>query len=325
MDNPKISILIPIYNVEKYLEQCLKSVTGQTLKDIEILCINDGSTDGCLNIINKYAKADKRVIVIDKKNSGYGDSMNIGLKKSSGEYIGIVEPDDWVEADTFETLYNLAKNNGSEIVRAEYFKYKNGINEKTDYFKEEYVAKNINAKKIPELFQDPPAIWSAIYDKKFLDKNEIFFLPTEGASYQDTGFYYKTLACVKKIRLTKQAFLHYRMDNEESSVKNTKKIFSIVKEHDSIQNFLEEKKMEEFLPVIQPAKFANYHWNIQRLPGKSAKKFIFSIRPEFIDAKKRGLLDKKYFSKKYWIAVNLLIKAPGVFFILSRVASKSKS
>ena len=101
---PKISILVPCYNVEKYLPQCLDSIVNQTLKDIEIIVINDGSTDSTLNIIKDYASKDKRIKIIDKENEGYGKSMNRGLDVTTGEYVGIVESDDWVEPDFLETL-----------------------------------------------------------------------------------------------------------------------------------------------------------------------------------------------------------------------------
>ena len=96
---PKVSILVPCYNVEKYLPVCLDSICRQTLKDIEIICINDGSKDSTLDIIKRYAKQDNRFVVIDKENEGYGKSMNRGLDVASGEYVGIVESDDWVELD----------------------------------------------------------------------------------------------------------------------------------------------------------------------------------------------------------------------------------
>ena len=113
----KISVLVPIYNVEKYLPECLDSLISQTLKDIEIICINDGSTDSSLQIIKRYAKKDSRIIVINKKNSGYGDSMNQGLAKATGEYIAIVESDDYIDEDAWENLYKLAKKHNADIVR----------------------------------------------------------------------------------------------------------------------------------------------------------------------------------------------------------------
>ena len=105
---PKVSIIVPTYNVENYLRECMDSIVGQTLKDIEIICINDGSTDGSLEILKNYAAKDPRIIIVDKKNEGYGVGMNIGLERASGEYIGIVEPDDFVPDNMYEDLYNLS-------------------------------------------------------------------------------------------------------------------------------------------------------------------------------------------------------------------------
>lgn len=115
---PKISVLVPCYNVEKYLDECLISIANQTLSDIEIICINDGSTDGTLNVIKKYAKADKRFVVIDKENEGYGKTMNRGLDAATGEYVAIVESDDWIEPHAFETLYKGAKKEQSRFSKS---------------------------------------------------------------------------------------------------------------------------------------------------------------------------------------------------------------
>lgn len=116
-----VSVLVPIYNVEKYLSQCLDSLCAQTLKNIEFICINDGSTDNSGNILEKYAKNDSRFKIITKPNSGYGDSMNVGLEAATGEYIGIVESDDFAEPNMFEKLYKAAKNNNLDIVKSNCF------------------------------------------------------------------------------------------------------------------------------------------------------------------------------------------------------------
>ena len=105
---PVISVIIPVYNAEKYLEKCLNSVIKQTLKDIEIICINDGSTDGSLNILQKYSEKDKRFIIIDQKNSGQSVARNKGLSVAKGEFIGFVDSDDWIDDDFYEKLYDAA-------------------------------------------------------------------------------------------------------------------------------------------------------------------------------------------------------------------------
>ena len=120
---PKVSILIPAYNVEPYIRQCLDSVCNQTLKEIEIIIVNDGSKDNTLSIITEYAAKDKRIIVIDKENGGYGKAMNVAASHASGDYIGIVEPDDCVAINMFETLYDKAKENDLDFIKADFYRF----------------------------------------------------------------------------------------------------------------------------------------------------------------------------------------------------------
>ena len=105
----KVSVIIPVYNVEKYLPECLDSVIKQTLKDMEIICVDDGSTDSSGKIIDEYAAKDNRIVVIHKQNGGYGQSCNKGLDIAKGEYVAILEPDDFVDEHMYEDLYNAAK------------------------------------------------------------------------------------------------------------------------------------------------------------------------------------------------------------------------
>ncbi len=102
---PKVSVIVPVYNGEKYLKECLDSILSQTLSDIEIICVNDGSTDGSYDILENYKLKDSRIKIINKPNTGYGNSMNVGIQESQGEFIGIVESDDYVEPNMYELLY----------------------------------------------------------------------------------------------------------------------------------------------------------------------------------------------------------------------------
>lgn len=120
---PQISLLIPIYNVESYLAECLDSALAQTFTDIEIICIDDGSTDSSPEILARYAAKDPRIRVITKANSGYGDSMNQGLAAARGTYIAILESDDIFEPDALEHLYNLATNNNVPVAKADFWLY----------------------------------------------------------------------------------------------------------------------------------------------------------------------------------------------------------
>ena len=111
-----ITVIIPIYNVSKYLKNCLESVINQTYKNLEIICINDGSTDNSLGILKEYKERDERIIIIDKKNAGVSAARNDGIEKASGEYLFCVDGDDYIDEDFFEKFYNNAKKNDSDLV-----------------------------------------------------------------------------------------------------------------------------------------------------------------------------------------------------------------
>ena len=306
----KISVLVPIYNVEQYLPKCLDSLCDQTLKSIEIICINDGSTDASEAILDEYAKNHSNIVVINKKNSGYGDSMNRGLEAATGEYIGIVESDDFIDQNGFEKLYELAKKTDADIVKANYYYHSEDKDEIHEVVKNQKTNKTTTISDDYNILIEEPGIWSAIYRRDFLNENKIRFRTTPGASYQDTGFFFKTACAAKKIVYTKNAFLHYRTDNANSSVKSLEKVNYVVEEYADIEKFLEKCEVsDEVKYTIQAAKFGAFHWNLQRLPKDLAKEFIITIKQEFSKADKAGLLQKKYFPTKYWLALQLILKS----------------
>ena len=119
----KVSVVVPVYNVEQYLEEALRSLVRQTLHDIEIVVVNDGSTDGSLEIIRRFMENDSRIVLIDKENGGYGKAMNVGLDRAAGEYIGILEPDDYVPLDMYEDLYEAAHAHDLDLVKADFYRF----------------------------------------------------------------------------------------------------------------------------------------------------------------------------------------------------------
>ena len=295
-NNPKISILVPIYNVETYLRQCLDSLVNQTFTDIEIICINDGSTDGSDAIIQEFQKSDSRIKVIKKTNTGYGDSMNRGLKKASGKYIAIAEPDDYIDLNAFEKLYNYANIYDAEVVRANYYTNRGGKDTKLSYVNPTDSGRVINPQQHTWIFFQAPAIWSAIYERNFLIKHEIKFLTTPGASYQDVGFNFKVWANATRAYFTTEAFLHYRVDNESSSVNNPGKVMNVCYEYAEIEKYLKRRKMFDAIgPLVEATKFGAYYWNICRLSPKLLPGFITEIKTEYQKVNQAGLLIRSYF------------------------------
>lgn len=285
---PQISVLIPIFNVEKYLRECLDSVVNQTFRDLEIICINDGSTDGSLPIIEEYARRDPRIVIIDKANSGYGDSMNHGLDRATGEYIAIVESDDWIELEMFENLHDLAVEHGVEVVKSNYFTYyadparKALSDEKIELVRDHEVGRVIDPSKNIDIFFQQPAIWSAIYRRDFLVANGIRFLPTPGASYQDTSFAFKVWSSAHRVFFTTEAYLHYRRDNEASSVNNAGKVFCVADEYAEIERFITEKGVHpQIHRIMRVTKWGAYNWNIDRLSAELAPDFVEQASREY--------------------------------------------
>ncbi len=323
MKSPKVSILVPIYNVEQYLNQAIDSLIKQTLTDIEIICINDGSTDDSLKILKSYAAKDERIKVITKKNTGYGDSMNQGLGVAKGEYIGILEPDDFAEPTMYEILYHLAKRFDADFAKGNYYFYQNGQSKISYIIDPNETNKLIDPYKNQHIFHQPPDIWAAIYHREFLVKHDINFLPTPGASYQDAGFNFKVLASTHRAVYTEQPLMYYRTDNANSSVKSTDKVFAVSKEFASVEQFLRAHQIySDYAPILQATKFASYHWNLLRLPDQALQKFLPTMRQEFLEAKDTGILQKSYFPLKHWLVLNLLLKSPTAFLRVFRIYSK---
>lgn len=291
----KVSVLVPIYNVETFLPECLDSLVKQTLKEIEIICINDGSTDDSPKIIKKYAKADERIKIIDKKNSGYGDSMNQGLKKAIGEYIGIVESDDFIDLDAFEKMYKLAKKYDLDVVKTNFYEYvtkKKRDVAKSNMFLPDEENVVLDTRERRHVFYEQPSIWSAIYRRKFLNENGIKFLPSPGASYQDAGFNFKVWAAAKRVMMLNRAFLHYRQDNPNSSVKSDGKVYAVKDEYDEVERWLKERELyEEYGPTLVGMRFSSYIWNMRRLTRKTAKEFVKTIKKDTARLKEEGMLD----------------------------------
>ncbi len=325
MNSPKVSVVIPCYNVEKYLHQCLDSVVNQTLHDIEIICVNDGSTDSTLSIIQEYAAKDDRVKIIDKPNGGYGHSMNRGFDMAIGEYIGIIESDDYAELDMFEKLYHCAKTHDLDVAKSGFFFY---FSKPTETNTPRCIASAVTSRRtfcptrdfkskmeMVDFFNIKPTIWSAIYRKDFIRSNNIRFNETPGASYQDASFNFKVWICAQRVRLMEECFLHYRQDNEASSINSPGKVYCICDEYDEMARFLESHPVEKGIaePVMIRIKFDSYNWNYERLSEPLQAEFIQRFHSDFAKHDLDGTLQKDYFEWYKWRTVHQIIKNPDLY------------
>ena len=281
--NPALSIIMPSLNVATYIQQCLDSVCNQTLCDIEILCVDAGSTDGTGEILQKYAEKDSRIKLIHSDQKSYGYQMNLGLQIACGDYIGIVETDDYVDPDMFEQLYCLALSHDADVVKSNYFCHTQGVDHFRGLFSGLPYEKTFCPKDHLSLFMRTPSIWSGIYNREFLKKHKICFLETPGASFQDTSFILKVWICAEKVCLTKTAYVHYRMDNPNSSVKSPDKMFFVRDEMTSVHSFLESlpDKKAQYQRIIWDREADSYEWNYRRLADELKYEFLVGIQNRF--------------------------------------------
>lgn len=302
----KVSVLVPVYNVERYLRQCLDSVLAQTLKEIEVICVNDGSTDSSLAILKEYASKDSRIKIINQKNSGYGIAMNVATDNATGEYIGIVEPDDFIEPDMFEVLYNAAVQNNLDFVKSDFYRFTSDEDERIHfvYFAQ---SKNLSDYNVvfcplekPESFRFEMNTWCGLYKRDFILKNNIKYNTTPGASFQDNGFYFLTQTFAKRAMIINKAFYWNRRDNPNSSVKNTEKVYAMNIEYDYIRKCLEN--LPEVWNQVKGwywfRKFGNYNFTVKRIKNSYVRTYVKSFINEFKAAERKHEFDLSTFTKK---------------------------
>lgn len=295
---PQISIVVPVYNVETYLKQCLDSLLEQTFSDFELLCINDGSTDSSLSILKEYAVRDQRIRLINKKNEGYGKTMNRGLAEARAPYIGIVESDDFVKPEMFEKLYKAMKNETVDLIKCNFYKYTLEDGEDIEYsreYPEDIYGQVIEPINHPDIYFANSSIWAALYDKRFLDDNKIRFNETPGASYQDIAFHFKVLSSAKKMKVIQDALLYYRTDNLMSSVHSPFKIYCVCDEMHAIEAYIknqDEERQKKLWPILVKRKYYDYRWNYNKLSSVFQFAFFEKMIAEFKADQAAGKFDQ---------------------------------
>lgn len=261
---PEISIIVPIYNVEQYLERCLKSLLEQTFHNIEMIAVNDGSTDSSLSILKEYAEKDWRIKIIDQPNGGVSAARNVGIKAANGNYIGFVDPDDWVDKEMYEALLTAAKESTADVVMCSYVREFGTHSKEKDFKVPEklvYVNDDVKSKVMrrlvgpineevrnPELLDAWGTVWSKLYRANLLKDNEILFtdLSIIGTN-EDSLFNIQALFYARRFLFLNKPFYHYWRSNNSSVTFGYKpnlmeQWFNL---YEIIEGFLKEKKLQE--------------------------------------------------------------------------------
>ena len=216
---PKVSIIIPVYNVEKYIRQALDSVISQTLKDIEIICINDCTPDKSFEIVKEYAENDARFVLFEmESNQGQGIARNRALDIAQGDYIMFLDPDDWLELDACEKAYNQIHKNQNDVVffnLYEYKKNKQKLNKnRLKYFQNYLENTNINLKEIKQNWINSCWVWAQIYSTNFLKNNKILF--SEERFAEDLAFFIKAITSSNSISILDKPLYNYRQNTSST-------------------------------------------------------------------------------------------------------------
>lgn len=249
MEKDLISVIVPVYNIEKYLPRCINSILDQTYKNWEAIFVNDGSTDNSLKILEEYKKIDERIKIIDKKNAGSGAARNDGIENSRGEYIAFLDSDDWYEKNFLEKLYNNLIENNSDVAmcnpKMTYDDMSKNKKINTYFFNE------IELNKTPEKILGilaMPVVWNKLYKKEIIVKNGIKF---PNCSFcEDVEFLYKTFLYVNKVSKIEDALYNYyqREDSVTKKVKeeSIEQLYQVLK---NIENYIKNNfnsKLEIF-------------------------------------------------------------------------------
>lgn len=247
----KVSVVIPVYNVENYLDDCLSSIVNQTLKDIEIICINDGSTDSSLEILNRYAEKDNRITVISQENGGHAVATNRGMSMAKGEYLYLMDSDDIVKLNTLEDTYNIAKSKDLDFVIFKAINY----NDPEDRFYETEVysmqnlkkavgTKVFNYKDIPDnvIFNMSVTPWSKLYNREFVERCGAHF--PEGLVFEDNVFFWQVLFNAERIYFHDEFLFTRRWYSTSSTTAGDQRFLNSIDVYNLIWD--EFQKHEEF-------------------------------------------------------------------------------
>ncbi|MEL7647197.1 MAG: glycosyltransferase [Sedimentibacter sp.] len=254
-----VSVIVPVYNVEKYLSRCLDSILSQTMRDIEIILVNDGSKDSSLEICRSYAEKDSRIVVIDKKNEGVSVARNAGIDAAKGTYVGFVDPDDWIEPRMYESMYNTIEKYGCCMALCNYIKdSKFSITVKTIKVNRdvlgkldiinELIANMVGMEDIlPKYSNVMGCVWRCLYRRDFLNDFNLRFKP--GISImEDLLFNVQSLVYCDRVCIDHGVYYHY-MRNKTSSLRtyNNKMWQDFKKVHNTLEEILEDADLEEYM------------------------------------------------------------------------------
>ena len=300
---PKVSVIIPVYNVEKYLRECLDSVINQTLSDMEIICINDGSTDKSLGILKEYAEKDSRIKIIIQENQGQGVARNNAIEAAQGEYLVFVDPDDFLDSEALEVINKSFSDSAVDIIQFDYLVCsEDGANNRQRVFKKRakrYFNLNLlndkvfNWQEVGKKSIEGLSLfcWDKAYKTTFIKENNIKFAPTKNG--EDHIFSISANLLANKILYINKSFYHYR--TRLKSITNSASIesFCVFKNIELLKQFLITNNLiEEYKSSLDEYVSSVLSWHIANIPQDKTDEYLDKCK-EILDPENYELFLKK--------------------------------
>lgn len=299
---PKVSIIVPVYNVERYVEKCLQTLINQTLKDIEIIVVNDGSTDNSRNIINEYAgKFPNLIKCYDKENGGLSDARNYGMQFASGDYIAFLDSDDYVELDMYEKMYNKVIEENSDMVECDFI---------WEYPDKKVIDTGIVYDNKKDMITYARVVaWNKLVKREVIEKAKVEY--PKGLRYEDIEFFYKMVPFYNKVSFVKEPLVHYiQRDSSISNVQNerTKEIFEVL--DNSINYYKEKGLFDEYKDELEYTYarilLCSSLFRMVRIQNKETRKNLLAktwdeLNTTFPDWKKNPILKRDKTKKNLYM------------------------
>lgn len=305
---------MPSLNVCEYIEVSLKSVMHQTLKEIEIICIDAGSTDGTLDIIRKYMEEDKRIKLINSPVQSYGYQINYAIQVARGEYIAVVETDDYIDFNMYQELYDVAIRTLADIVKCNYLAFWTQKNEEKVFLKRENLENKdlyntvIRPLEEPQTASNDWYLWTGIYRKSMIIENDIKLSETKGAAFQDIGFLHRSNAASKGSVYINKAFYYYRLDREDSSSNSGKGIEYSFYEYKRLlsENWGKEELVALFVRMATFFKGCINGIVEKDLSDEKTRTQFGWFRDNLSNAIEKGIINKTNINSVVWRCINPL-------------------
>ena len=279
---PLVSMIVPAYNVAGTVSATIEALLAQDYPNFEVVAVDDGSSDATAEILDRFAGSDSRLRVVHKQNGGYGSAINVGLAEARGEWIGILESDDVCRADMLSRLVAEGEGHKADMVKADWrlWWHEKGDARPAGKIRRSWRGHFLTRRERLELCRVSPAIWSAIYRKDFLSANGIYCLETLGGAFQDTSFNIKAVLSCERLAALPDAFVDYRQDNPNSSVRSKTQVESILFEYAELFAFLRRRPdiAQWATDCVRELEYKAYLWNLKRIAPEQRLDFIAKVR-----------------------------------------------